>query len=277
MAELMRANRVAVKANGENIVADFYRTHKAVATIHSENTDWQAPESATNKLAARESFRMWAIEHAEEYGIQYDAVDRRSADNIRVPKYETDEILIKDAMGMIVPEMKTLADKCANKYPIEWAGVEHDEIVPMTTTASGKDLSKLNIGNGRYGNGEGNWAWAIIKFIVKFKFKGEECYIPVQMQLVSGQLKKTGMGITDFTAKVKAEIIANNLATEEELDPPKTKESKTTAKADKAEDTKTEEPKAEEIPNQETAKEEQPEKPKRQRKSKKTKDAEKAE
>ena len=37
MADLMRANRVAVKANGENIVADFYRTHKAVASIHSEN------------------------------------------------------------------------------------------------------------------------------------------------------------------------------------------------------------------------------------------------
>lgn len=268
---LMRANRVAVKANGENIVADFYRTHKAVASIHSENTEWKAPENVSNKLAARESFRIWAIEHAEEYGIQYDAVDRRTAENIRTPRYETDDMLIKDAESMIIPEMKTLADKCATKYPIEWAGVEHDEIVPMKTTASGKELSNLGIENGRYGKGEGNWAWAIIKFTVKFKFKGTECYIPVQMQLVSGQLKKTGMGITDFTSKVKAEIIANNLATEEELDPK--------TKAPKAEDAKTEEPKAEtkqeskpeETQKQEIAKEE---KPKRQRKSKKDKDAE---
>lgn len=276
MADLMRANRVAVKANGENIVADFYRTHKAVASIHSENTDWSMPENVTNKLAARENFRVWAIEHAAEYGIQYDPVDRRSAENTRTPKYENDKMLIDDAMSMILPEMRALVDKVTVKYPaVEWAGVEHDEIVPMTKTTSGKDLANLGILNGRYGKGEGNWAWAIVKFTVTIKYKGNECYIPVQMQLVSGQLKKTGIGITDFTAKVKAEIIENKLATEEELDPPKVKESK----KDKAEDTKVEEPKQEvkaektpaETPAQETAKEQ---KPKRQRKSKKNEGAE---
>lgn len=263
MADLMRANRVAVKANGENIVADFYRTHKAVASIHSENTDWSMPENVTNKLAARENFRVWAIEHAAEYGIQYDPVDRQSAENTRTPKYENDKMLIDDAMSMILPEMRALVDKVAVKYPaVEWAGVEHDEIVPMTKTTSGKDLANLGILNGRYGKGEGNWAWAIVKFTVTIKYKGSECYIPVSMQLVSGQLKKTGIGITDFTAKVKAEIIENKLATEEELDPPKVKESK----KDKAEDTKKEEPKQEtkaeetpaEAPAKETAKEQKP-------------------
>ena len=48
---LVRANRVAVKADGENFVADFYRTHKAIGSIHSENTEWVAPEDATNKTA----------------------------------------------------------------------------------------------------------------------------------------------------------------------------------------------------------------------------------
>ena len=47
------------------------------------------------------------------------------------------------------------------------------------------------------------------------------CYIITAMQLVSGQLKKTGMGITEFNSKVKAEIIDAGLATEAELDPPK--------------------------------------------------------
>lgn len=280
---LVRANRVAVKANGENMVANFYRTHKMLTTIKSEDTGWNPPDGQVNKSMIRELFRAWIIEHAEEYGIEYDATDRRSAENIRRPRYESDDVLIKDAMNMILPEMKILADKCATKYPIEWAGVQHDEIIPMTTTTSGKDLSKMGIKDGKYEK-SGNWAWAVVKFTVTVKFKGEECYIPVQMQLVSGQLKKTGMGIIDFTAKVKAEIIQNGLATEEELDPPKSKESKANkgtdkqdAKANKVEDTKTEEPKVEETPEQETAKTEQP-KPKRQRKSKKnTENADKAE
>lgn len=276
MADLVRANRVAIRTMGENIVAVFYRTHKLLKEINSNDTTWNAPEQAVNKLMVRENFRLWIIENAAEFGIQYDPIDRRSAENTRTPKYETDDMLIKDAESMILPEMRALVDKVTVKYPdVEWAGVAHDEIVPMTKTGSGKELTDLGIVNGRYGKGEGNWAWAVVKFTVTIKYRGNECYIPVQMQLVSGQLKKTGIGITDFTAKVKTEIIEAGLATAEELDPPKTKESK---QADKAQDTKSEEPKhetkIEEVSRQETAKEEKPAKPKRQRRSKANKDAE---
>lgn len=274
MADLVRANRVAIRTMGEDIVAVFYRTHKLLKEINSNNTTWNAPEQAVNKLMVRENFRLWIIENAAEFGIQYDPIDRRSAENTRTPKYETDDMLIKDAESMILPEMRALMDKVTVKYPdVEWAGVAHDEIVPMTKTGSGKELTSLGIVNGRYGKGEGNWAWAVVKFTVTIKYRGNECYIPVQMQLVSGQLKKTGIGITDFIAKVKTEIIEAGLATAEELDPPKTKESK----ADKAQDTKVEEPKQEvktkKTHKQETAKEEKPA-PKRQRRSKADKDAE---
>lgn len=274
MADLVRANRVAIRTMGEDIVAVFYRTHKLLKEVNSNDTTWNTPEQAVNKLMVRENFRLWIIENAAEFGIQYDPIDRRSAENTRTPKYETDDMLIKDAESMILPEMRALVDKVTVKYPdVEWAGVAHDEIVPMTKTGSGKELTDLGIVNGRYGKGEGNWAWAVVKFTVTIKYKGNECYIPVQMQLVSGQLKKTGIGITDFTAKIKTEIIEAGLATAEELDPPKVKESKT----DKAQDTKIEEPKQEvktkKTHKQETTKEEKPA-PKRQRRSKADKDAE---
>lgn len=216
---LIRANRVAVKADGENFIADFYRTHKAVGSIHSENTEWVAPEDATNKTATRESFRSWAIAHCEEFGIEWNPKDLRAPGNIRNPKYDSDQSLIDDAMGMVLGEMRTLVDKC--KYPITWGGVAHEDITPMTHTGTGRDLSTLGILDGKYEK-SGNWAWADLKFILTFKYNEEECYLAIIMKLVSGQLKKTGMGIMEFNDKVKAEIIDAGLATEEELNPPKT-------------------------------------------------------
>lgn len=271
---LMRANRVAVKANGENFVADFYRTHKAVGSIHSENTDWVAPEDATNKTAARESFRQWAIANCADWGIDWKPQDMRTQNNVRKAKYDSDQALIDDAMSMLIPEMRALVDKC--KYDIEWGGVNHEEIEPATHTGTGRELSTLGIVDGKYEK-SGNWAWATLKFMTTFKFKGEECYIITAMQLVSGQLKKTGMGITEFNSKVKAEIIDAGLATEAELDPPKEakpKKSKEETPADEpvVEETVEEVAVAEEEIQtaEEPVVEETPAPKKRQRKSKKS-------
>lgn len=271
---LIRANRVAVKANGENFVADFYRTHKAVGSIHSENTDWVAPEDATNKTAARESFRQWAIANCADWGIDWKPQDMRTQNNVRKAKYDSDQALIDDAMSMLIPEMRALVDKC--KYDIEWGGVNHEEIEPATHTGTGRELSTLGIVDGKYEK-SGNWAWATLKFMTTFKFKGEECYIITAMQLVSGQLKKTGMGITEFNSKVKAEIIDAGLATEAELDPPKEakpKKSKEETPADEpvVEETVEEVAVAEEEIQtaEEPVVEETPAPKKRQRKSKKS-------
>lgn len=215
---LIRANRVAVKSNGDNFVADFYRTHKAVGSIRSEETEWVAPEDAVNKTASRESFRLWAIANCENYGIFWKPEDLRTPNNIRNPKYDSDEALVNDAISMAIDEMRILVEKC--KYDIKWGSITHEDIVPLTHTGTGRDLSTLGIADGKYLK-SGNWAWADIKFVVTFKYKGEECYITITMKLVSGQLKKTGMGILEFNDKVKAEIIDAGLATEEELNPPK--------------------------------------------------------
>lgn len=249
---LMRANRVAVKANGENFVADFYRTHKAIASMHSENTEWNPPQDATNKSAARESFRQYAISHAEDVNVDWKPQDMRTEGNIRKQRYTSDQELIDDATSMIMPEMRALVDKC--KYGIEWGGVQYEDIVPLTQTGTGRDLSTMGIIDGKYEK-SGNWAWAEVVFMTVFKYKGEECYIKTVMQLVSGQLKKTGIGITEFNNRVKAEIIDAGLATAEELDPPKEskpKKSKEEKSAEKPQKDKTGDPVQVEIQEQAT-------------------------
>lgn len=268
MTENMRANRVAIKANGENFIATFYRTHTIVSDIHSENTEWKAPADG-NKALIREDFRKWITENAGVFNIEYDPADRRADGNVRKANYTTDDELVNDAMSMLLPQMQDLAGKVTEKYPnIEWGGVAHDDIVPLQTTGSGKDLSTMGITDGKY-NKSGNWAWVVLKFTVTMKYSGNEVYIPTEMQLVSGQLKKADMGIQKFTDAVKAEIIAAGLATAEEIDPPKEKKSKPVNL--KKEEPAKEEPVVEETPAPvETPAEETPAPKKRGRKRKTT-------
>ena len=256
---LMRANRVAIKAVGENFVASFYKTRKAIADIHSEDTKWKCPESATNKTSQRESFRQWVIENAATWGIDWNPADMRTDGNIRKANYTTDDELVNDAMAMLLPQMQDLASKVTEKYPnIEWGGVAHDEIVPSQTTGSGRDLSTMGITDGKYKSG--NWAWATLKFTITMKYNGNEVYIPIDMQLVSGQLKKASIGIQKFTDAVKTEIIDAGLATAEELDPSK--------------ESKPKKSKEEKVPTEDTKVEESAEKPKKRRARKSKADAE---
>ena len=234
---LVRANKVSVKADGDGgFLANFYRTHKLIGEVNSADTEWEKPDYVSNKVGERESFRQYVIEHASEYGINWLPTDMRSESNMRRPKYETDDVLIDDATKMIISELQALVEKC--KYDIEWGGVTCDEVEPVYQTSLGRELSTLGITDGKYSSG--NWAWANIKFSMTFKFKGSECYIPITMKLVSGQLKKTGLGIMAFNNLVKLEILDAELATEEELDPPKETVKKSKQKTLKLADTSAE-------------------------------------
>lgn len=220
MSELIRANKVTVKVDGDGFIATFYRTHTTVTTINSTDTDWVTDDGKDNKTLARESFRQWVIAHAEDFGVEWKPQDMRDPSNVRKAKYETDQDLIDDATAMLIPEMQKLTEKC--KYDIAWGGIQYDDITPVYTTGSGKDLSTMGIQNGKYAK-SGNWAWADVEFAMSFKYKKEECYLPLTMHLVSGQLKKVGIGITDFNNRVRDEILNAGLATADELDPPKDK------------------------------------------------------
>lgn len=279
---LVRANKVTVNVMDSGYKADFYRTHKHICSVMSGETEFKPIEGMT-KSGVRELFRAYVIEHAEEYGVEWNPADLRADNNIRKASYPTDEDLVEDAMNMVLPMVKQLAEAC--KYPIEWKGISHEDISSVDHTAKGTPLSSLGIIDGKYEK-SGNWAWAIIGFMTTLGYKGEEIYMPIKMELVSGQLKKPKLGITAFNATVKQEIMDAGLATEEELDPPK--ESKKKSKAEpKEEESTVEEVQAEEVTDEpitievevESEEESQNEdKPKRKRsRGKKIKNAEVAE
>lgn len=217
MSELTRANKVTINASNDGFKADFYRTHKHLCTVNSADTEFKPTEGMT-KSGIRELFRAYVIEHAEDYGIDWNPTDMRTADNIRKASYTTDDELVEDATSMIIKQMKPLAESC--KYPIEWGGITFDDIVPMTETAKGTPLNTMGIIDGKYEK-SGNWAWADILFTLTVKYNKNEVYMTVRMELVSGQLKKPKMGIMAFNEAIKTEIIESGLATAEELDPPK--------------------------------------------------------
>lgn len=221
MSELVRANKVTVKMVDEKYVAEFSRTHKKIATVEEGSTEWVRPENTT-KTGERESFRLYVIEHATEYGVEWNPSDLRAPSNVRYPKYETDDLLIEDAVNMVHDQFKEMVEKC--KHKLEWINIDVDEIIPMQKTSKGTPLTGLGIEDGKYKNG--NWAWADIKSTLTLSYKDEEIYVQIPMELVSGQLKKPKLTITKFNELIDAELINNNLITEEELNPSKKDESK---------------------------------------------------
>lgn len=257
---LTRANRIAVQTTEQGYKADFYRTHKHLATMLSEDTTWQADETA-NKSAQREDFRKWAIEHAEVVGILWNPADLRTEENKRIAKYESDEALKEDAKTMLEADLTTLVTKCPHGVSI--LGLEAEAIVPMLTTAKGYDLSKMGVDEGKYAS-TGNWAWADVEMTLTLTKEGQEIYYTTKVQLVSGQLKKPHITQTSFNEDIKQSLKEIGLWEEEA-------KAEKSAKADKVEDTK-EEPKVEEVQEEVQAEE----KPKRTRKSSKKSKTEQA-
>lgn len=229
---LTRANRIAIQVTDTGYKADFYRTHKHLATLLSEDTTWVADETA-NKSAQREDFRKWAIEHAEVVGILWQPQDLRTESNKRVAQYTTDEILKEDAKDMLWDDLWNLTQDC--NLGVAFGSLTADIITPMTTTAKGYDLSKMGVIDGKYEK-NGNWAWAEIEMTLTLTKESQEIYYTTKIQLVSGQLKKPHITKTSFTEEIKQSLKEIGLWVEE------TKEAKAekSAKADKVEDTKEE-------------------------------------
>lgn len=209
--KLERANKVSIKVWGEGYQADFYRTHKKLATISSDETGWEADQEA-NKSAQREDFRKYVTEHAHLYGINWMPQDMRDEANRRLAKYECDEHLKEDAVAMIEGDILTLIEKCP--YGVTSLGIEAETIVPMTHTAKGVDLSKLGVIDGKYER-SGNWAWAEVEMAVTITKDGEFIYYTTKCQLVSGQLKKPHITQTSFNEEIKKSLLEAGILTED--------------------------------------------------------------
>lgn len=209
--ELTRANRIAVQTTPTGYKADFYRTHKKLATLLSNESGWEADES-TNKSAQREDFRRFAIEHAQEIGILWQPQDLRTEENKRIPKYETDELLKVDAEALLIGDIFELVAKCP--HGVSFLSMEAEAIVPVTHSAKGTDLTKLGVIDGKYER-SGNWAWADVEMLLTLTKDGQEIYYTTKVQLVSGQLKKPHITQTSFCEAIKESLQEAGLWVEE--------------------------------------------------------------
>lgn len=205
-----RANKVSVKPLGDGYQADFYRTHKHIATLKSNETGWECPKDV-NKTAEREDFRKFAIEHAADIQVEYDPGDRRTPRNTRIPTYADDGMVQVDAANMLMNDITRLLDE-SNTYGVKLGEIIMESITPKTTTSKGTSLDLLGITDGKYLNG--NWAWADIDMVATFTMDegGKVDQYSIQMlypmELVSGQLKKNRLTKTSFADGIYEELLA---------------------------------------------------------------------
>ena len=227
--ELVRANKLTVKADGNgNLVADLFRTHKHIATIKVEETGF-VPDPDSTKSATREDFRKFVAEHAADWGIDYDPTDRRTEANLRKATYKTEADVIEDAIAMVTPDIEAFIAKMPNGNLItNWViGVE--SLTAKTKTSKGTDLALMGIEDGRYVS-NGNLAWFDIEGLVTMKCGNTEIYQTIQMELVSGQLKKFRMTQTQWNTETTKSMVEAGLVEEK---PKAEKSAKGKNKADK--------------------------------------------
>lgn len=191
MAKMERANRVAVQATEVGFVARFYRTHKYLGEIASQDTEWK-PAEDSNKTQAREDFRTFAIAHADTIGVEFSDKQEKQAWDRKYQTYMEDEQVEEDAITLLGLTIDTIADKC--KYD-----VQVDTLSLVSITAMESDLSYIE--DGRYAT-SGAWAWAEIVMNIHLT-NGLD--LEYTMYLRSGQITKPKMTIAGFEEMVKTE------------------------------------------------------------------------
>ena len=234
--ELVRANKLTVKVDGNgNLVADLFRTHKHITTIRVEETGF-VPNPDSTKSAIREDFRKFVAEYAADWGIDYDPTDRRTEANLRKAVYKTEADVIEDAIAMVTPDIEAFIAKMPHGDLITDHTISVESLTAKTQTSKGTDLALMGIEDGKYAS-NGNLAWFDIEGLVTMKCGDTEIYQTIQMELVSGQLKKFRMTQTQWNTETTKSMVEAGLVEEK----PKVEKS-AKAEAPKAEP-KAEEPK----------------------------------
>ena len=211
--ELVRANKLTVKVDGNgNLIADLFRTHKHIATIRVEDTGfWPDPDST--KSAIREDFRKFVAEHAADWGIDYDPTDRRTEANLRKATYKTEADVIEDAIAMVTPDIEAFIAKMPHGDLITDHTISVESLTAKTQTSKGTDLALMGIEDGKYAS-NGNLAWFDIEGLVTMKCGDTEIYQTIQMELVSGQLKKFRMTQTQWNTETTKSMVEAGLVEE---------------------------------------------------------------
>lgn len=190
MKTLTRANRVVVSVTDDNMIADFYKTHKHIASITSSDIGFKA--SSTTKNGIREEFRQSVIQHAGEFGIGWSPEYQTQSWNRKYWKYETDEQVEEDAIELMKYTINKVCEGC--KYHAHVESIVLDSIVPMKSNAS-------YIEDGRYLK-NGNWAVAQVNLEVVCTIEGTSIDIIYPIEMRSGQLTKIKLTKSDIDGMI---------------------------------------------------------------------------
>lgn len=186
-----RANRVVVRNEADGFVAEFFKTHKHIAVVMSEDTEWKRNKEHS-QTQAREDFRTWVQAHASEFGVNWMPELQQQAWDRKYWKYETDAQVEEDAIELMGWTIKTICGKCGLK--VELGKMALDSIVPM-------DSPLTYVENGKYTK-NGNWAVAQVNLEVKAEIEGTEIDIIYPIEMRSGQLTKIKLTKDEIQAMI---------------------------------------------------------------------------
>lgn len=191
---MTRANRITVQTAEKGFEGRFYRTHKLLATINSEETNFKAGEG--NSTTNREMYRAYLMEHAEEFGVIWNPTQQKQAWERKYNSYMTDEQVAEDALTLVEDAISRLADK--SRYDMK--------IVSMDVSAvTAKESSLSYVEDGRYIK-SGAWCVADIEVTIMVNIGGNEMEMLYNMEMKSGQICKPKTTIAEWNEMVAREL-----------------------------------------------------------------------
>lgn len=186
-----RANRVTITATEQGYVARFFRTHRLVGEIPvaiAKSEDG----TITHSNEAREIARNWAIGQCPMYEIEWAPEYQAQAWERKYQKYADDYQVGEDASTLMDMALTGVADKLGYDWEIRFDG------------CYARETSLSYIEDGKYTK-DGCWAWADIAMTVILTKDGISTELPLQMEMVSGQIKKCKLNQTSLKAMIQTE------------------------------------------------------------------------
>jgi len=203
--KMERANRITISTTENGFEGRFYRTHKLLATVNSDSTEFKADESS-NATTNREMYRNYLIEHSAEWQVEYNPNKQEQAWERKYNRYDTDEQVAEDTITLLTDTIDRLAGKC--KHDIEIEGMEVTAVTPKESTLT-------YVEDGRYMK-SGAWCVADIEVTITCNIAGQQMDMLYRMEMKSGQICKPKMTISDWNEMVGKEMELNGIEVEQE-------------------------------------------------------------
>lgn len=196
---MARANRTSTRRHedGKAWECTYYKTHKQIARILSTDTAWVAPQNA-NPTTEREDFRIWAQDHASDFGVDWEPELQTQSWARKFWKYENNEQVEEDAIELMLWTIRGICQKAG--FGVDFGDVSLDSIVPQESNLS-------YVENGKYTK-NGNWAVAIVNLEVNAEIEGSQISIIYPIEMRSGQLTKIKLTVNEIKAMVADNKVA---------------------------------------------------------------------